>query len=65
MNRQEFIDYVNENFNVSVEFLRLLNNVLHYVELQGWEEDDVHDYLDFMLDCGIGLQDQEIKQIEI
>lgn len=63
MNREQFVNYVRENFNVSVEFLRLLDNVLHYSEIQGWDEDDVYNYLDFMLDCNIGLTNQEIKQI--
>ncbi len=63
MDREQFINYVREEFNVSVEFLRLLDNVLHYAELQGWDEDDVYQYLDFMLDCNIGLTNQEIKQI--
>ena len=63
MSRKEFVDYVRENFNVSVEFLRLLDNVLHYAELQGWDEDDAYMYLDFMLDCTIGLTNAEIKQI--
>ena len=63
MNRRDFVNYVQENFDVSIEFLRLLDNVLNYAELQGWDEDEVHSYLDFMLDCNIGLTDQEIKQI--
>ena len=65
MNRQEFVDYVQENFNVSGAFLRLLDNVLHYAELQGWDQDDVYSYLDFMLDNTIGLTNQEIKQVEL
>ena len=63
MNRKDFVNYVQENFDVSIEFLRLLDNVLNYAELQGWDEDEVYSYLDFMLDCNIGLTDQEIKQI--
>ena len=63
MDRKEFVQYVHDNFNVSIEFLRLLDNVLHYVELQGWDEDDIYHYLDFMLDCNIGLTQPEIKQI--
>lgn len=63
MDRQQFVDYVRENFSVSVDFLRLLDHVLHYAELQGWDSDDVYNYLDFMLDCTIGLTQQEIKQI--
>ena len=63
MNRRDYVNYVQETFDVSIEFLRLLDNVLNYAELQGWDEDEVHSYLDFMLDCNIGLTDQEIKQI--
>ena len=63
MNRRDFVNYVQENFDVSIEFLRLLDNVLNYAELQGWDEDEVYSYLGFMLDCGIGLTNQEIKQI--
>lgn len=65
MNRQQFVDYVHDNFNVSIEFLRLLDNVLHYAELQLWDEDKIYNYLDFMLNCNIGLTQQEIKQIII
>lgn len=65
MNRNQFIDYVRENFSVSVEFLRLLDNVLQYAEQQGWSEDETYDYLSFMLDCNIGLSDREIKQITL
>lgn len=65
MNRREFIDYVRENFNVSVDFLRLLDHVIHYAELQGWDEDEQYSYLDFMLDYTIGLADREIKQISL
>ena len=63
MNRLEFIEYVRENFNVSVEFIRLLDNTLYYAECQGLEEDDLYDYLDFILDDTIGLTQPEIKQI--
>ena len=64
MDRKRFVDYVHENFNVSIEFLRLLNNVLLYAELQGWGDDTLCDYLEFMLECNIGLETEEIKQIK-
>ena len=64
MNRAQFVDYVHDNFNVSIEFLRLLDNVLHYAELQGWDETEIYTYLDFMLDCNIDLTQEEIKQIK-
>lgn len=63
MNRVQFVEYVNKNFNVSIEFSRLLDNVLNYAERHTWSEDELYNYLDFMLDCNIGLTEQEIKQI--
>ncbi len=63
MNRLEFIKYVQENFDVSIEFIRLLDNVLYYAEIQGFEEDELYDYLDLLLDSTIGLTQPEIKQI--
>ena len=63
MNRQQFLEYVRDNFNVSGEFLTLLNNVLSYAEDRGWCEVDTYLYLDYMLDCTIGLKQQEIKSI--
>lgn len=66
MNRVQFLNYVNEHFNVSVEFIRLLNNVLYYAEMQDWDEDEIYNYLDFMLlDCSVGLTAQEIKQVTL
>lgn len=65
MNREQFVDYVHENFNVSVEFLRLLDNVLQYAELQNFDIDDLHLFLNFMLDCGIGISKTEIDMVNI
>ena len=65
MNREEFIEYTRENFYVGVEFLRLLDNVLRYAELQGLEEDDAYNYLCFMLEGIIGYTENEIKQINL
>lgn len=64
MNRTQFMNYVNEHFNVSAEFMRLLNNTLYYAELQGLDEDDLYDYLNFMLGDVVGLTNDEIRQIE-
>lgn len=65
MNREEFVEYVHENFNVSIEFLRLLDHVLQYAEQQDWDDNEVYHYLDSILDCTIGLTQQEIKQISL
>ena len=63
MNREEFIQYIERNFNVSGSTVRLISNILYYVEVQGVDEDEQHDMLSFMLDGTIGLLDSEIRQI--
>ena len=65
MNRQQFVDYVHDNFNVSVEFLRLLDHVLEYTALQNFDDDDLHMFLNFMLDCGIGIGKDEIDRVKL
>lgn len=65
MNRKEFVDYVRNTFDVSVEFLRLLDNILQYVEMQDWDSTDIHMFLNFMLDCGIGISKTEIDMVNI
>ena len=65
MNREEFMEYIRENFNISGEAKRLINNILYYVELQGVEEDEQYIMLCRMLDGTIGLSDNEIKEISL
>ena len=33
MNRIQFVDYIRQNFNVSIEFLRLLDNYNNFTQL--------------------------------
>ena len=63
MNRKEFVQYVQNTFDVSVEFLRLLDNILQYAELQNFDIDDLHTFLNFMLDCNIGISKAEINRV--
>ena len=65
MNREEFVQYVRENFNVSVEFLRLLRNVLDYAASKYFDEFELRDYMNYLLDGTIGLSEEEIKQINL
>lgn len=62
MNKQEFYQYITDNFNISGEAGRLINNILKYAEMQGFDEEDLYNYLCLMLDGTIGLTDNEIKQ---
>jgi hypothetical protein len=65
MTREEFIQYTTDNFEVSIEFIRLLDNVLQFVEGMGMEEDDAHRFLCALLDDTIGYSENEIKQINL
>jgi hypothetical protein len=51
-----------ENFNISGEAARLINNILNYAEDQGFTENELYLYLCAMLDGTIGLTDNEIKK---
>lgn len=63
MNKREFYDYITENFNVSGEGMRLINNILNYVEAQGVDENEQYNMLCMLLDGTIGLTDNEIKKV--
>lgn len=65
MSRTEFLEYVNEHFNVSGESTRLIDNILHYVELQGVEKTEQQALLHCLLDGSIGLTDEEIAMISL
>lgn len=63
MNREEFYAYILENFNVSGEYCRLLNNVLLFVESHYPEENEQYNVLCELLDGTIGLTDNEIRKV--
>lgn len=64
MTREEFIQYTQDNFEVSIEFIRLLDNILQFVAGLGMEEDDAHRFLYALLDGTIDYTEDEIKQIK-
>ena len=63
MNRRQFYDYINENFDISGEAGRLINNILCYVESQGMTENEQYLTLCELLDGAIGLSDAELKKV--
>lgn len=63
MDREEFYNYIVENFTVSGEFCRLLDNVLQFVESNYPEENEQYNVLCSLLDGTIGLSDQEIRKV--
>ena len=63
MNREEFLNYINNNFNISNEAYRLIDNILDFVQCNYTEENEQYIALSSLLDGSIGLTDNEIKQV--
>ncbi len=65
MNRQETLEYIEDNFTISGEVKRLIDNILYFVRMQGGSENEQYSMLCFLLDGTIGLTDSEIRQIRL
>lgn len=63
MNRGEFYNYILENYDISGEAARLINNILQFVELNYHEEEMQYSALCDLLDGTIGLSDREIRRV--
>ena len=63
MNKNEFMDYIRENFNVDGTSQRLIANILDFVENHYPEENEQYVVLCELLDGTIGLTDNEIKKV--
>ena len=63
MDRQEFMEYIRENFNVDVTTLRIIDNILCFVESNYPEENEQYNVLCSLLDGTIGLTSNEIKKV--
>ena len=63
MNRQEFYDYILENFKISEEATRFISNILYFVGNNYFTESDQYNALCELLEGTIGLSDEEIKQV--
>lgn len=63
MNRAEFYSYILENFNISGEAERLINNILYFVEANYTDENKQYNVLCELLNGAIGLTDNEIKSV--
>lgn len=61
MNGKQFLEYIMENFNVSPEYVRLAENVIHFAETL--EKNEQHSFLYQMFDMTIGLTDDEIESV--
>lgn len=58
-----FMNYVRENYSVSGEAQRLIENTLRYAGIEAPEKR--HDILCFLLDGTIGLTEEEIGMISL
>lgn len=63
MNREEFMEYIEENFDISGEAGRLIDNILCFVENNYPEENEQYRVLCALLDGTIGLTSNEIKKV--
>lgn len=63
MDREQFYQYILDNFSISGEAGRLINNILHFVEENYTEENEQYMALCDLLDGTIGLSDAEIKKV--
>lgn len=63
MNREQFYQYILDNFSISDEAGRLIHNILYFVENNYTEENEQYRVLCDLLDGTIGLSDAEIKKV--
>lgn len=63
MNRDQFYNYIVENFTVSGEAERLIDNILQFVESRCTAQSEQYNALCSLLDGTIGLKDNEIKKV--
>lgn len=65
MNKQQFFEYIQENFNIDGASQRLILNILDYVEANYSEENEQYNALVSLLDGTIGLEDAELKKVHM
>lgn len=63
MNKDEFYQYICDNFSIPIEAKRLIDNILQFVEAHYPEENEQYNVLCELLDGAIGLEDYELKQV--
>ena len=65
MNKQQFFEYIQENFNIDGASQRLILNILDYVEANYSEENEQYNALVSLPDGTIGLEDAELKKVHM
>lgn len=62
MNRNEFFEYILDNYLINGDAARMLDNILKFVENNYPDENDQYRVLCELLDGTIGLSDREIRK---
>lgn len=63
MDKEEFMNYIRENFEISAAAYRLIANILDYISSHAIDENEQYLMACELLDNTIGLSDVELKQI--
>ena len=65
MDRNEFLVYVQENFSISGEALRLIDNIISYITTQNADAGGKYLLAHTLLDNTIGLTDEELHLLRL
>lgn len=65
MGINRFMEYIRENFTVSGEAMRIIGNILRYVQVLELDEGQQHFLLCDLLDNTIGLSEREIAMVTL
>lgn len=65
MDRSEFLSYVKENFQISGEALRLIDNIISYIATQNTDAGSKYLLAHTLLDDTIGLTDEELHLLRL
>lgn len=63
MNKEEFLEYVRDNYCISGPEDRLIENIVNYIAIQGVNEEEQYLMACDLLDGTIGLTDAELRKI--
>lgn len=63
MNKEQFFEYIHENFNIDGASQSLILNILDYIEANYSEKNEQYNALCSLLDGTIGLEDRKLKKV--
>ena len=63
MNKEEFFEYIQDNFSLDSTSKKLVKNILNFVEMNYPEEEEQYNVLCYFLNDISGLTDAEIRKV--